>query len=76
MTEHYWSFISILTDKRTIDLKFPDRKTTMDFYIAINKSVALVIPEFIPVLNSKFIKISFLRLKIEHMAEIEGLSYI
>ena len=46
MTEHYSTFISLITEKRTYDLKFKDRNSTIDFYMAVNKCMHLVKPKY------------------------------
>ncbi|CDW73975.1 UNKNOWN [Stylonychia lemnae] len=76
ITERYWSFLSIVSAERTYDIQFEKKDELINFYIAINELVSRSNPQFDKIVDRRFLRIHLTRMKLEHIAEMQGLSMI
>lgn len=76
VSERYWSFVSIVTINRTYDFQFFNREDVVDFYIAVNEAVANVKPRQLRIMSIKYLRMHLIKMKLEHIAEMQGLSLI
>jgi len=57
-------------------MQFEKKNELINFYIAINELIFRAKPLFRKIVDRKFLRIHLTRMKLEHIAELQGLSLI
>lgn len=67
---NFQNYITLVTHKRTYDFQFDDKEEVIRFYIAMSECIWRLKPNFLRIVNYKFLQFNFMRLKLEFFAEI------